>query len=544
MNACPARAQLHRYLVQDDSLTPEQVEWIADHVETCESCQALLEGLTDEAVPAGTTMPELPGYRIYKYLGAGAFGEVWLAQDLNLPRVVAAKTLKVGATRNGRARAHEALRKDAHLMTQVEHPNVVRVYAWETVHDRHYLVMQYVSGGSLADLLKKEGLLDWQRAGRYVADVGEGLLEVHSRGIVHRDVKPANILWDPRRDEAVLTDFGVAAHLADPAAVAGSIPYMAPEAFDGRVSQSLDVYSLAATFFQLVTGSAPFPSPSIDVLKAEIGRGLPDPDPRCDGLPEPLERIIRTGLTADPGRRPGLKEFVSELRATLNRLLVDAFTMSPRPATPDHTTEVAPGAKPKPFGGPTTEPDLRQQAPVDLRLIVSRQVNPYSFVAVAATHPHPRPGRVTRDMKKVPPSPDQVRLRTGDRVRIEVGSDRPGFLTVFNVGPSGTLNLLYPDGDSQHANTPSLIEPNRPVHIVDVEMTPPAGHERLFAVWTRQPLPLRLDQLHSLVERKDGDSPASRPYIATRDMKRVQQSVQQLRPEDWHALVVELDHVS
>ena len=73
-------------------------------------------------------------------------------------------------------------------------------------------------------------------------------------------------------------------------------------------------------------------------------------------------------------------------------------------------------------------------------------------------------------------------------------------------------------------------------------MTPPAGRERLFAVWTRQPLPLRLDQLHSLVERKHGDSPASRPYVATRDMKRVQQSVQQLRPEDWHAVVLELDH--
>ena len=544
MIACPARAQLHQYLIQDDSLSPEQVEWIADHVETCQSCQALLEGLTDEEVPAGTTMPELPGYRIYKYLGAGAFGEVWLAQDLNLPRVVAAKTLKVGVRRNGHARALEALRKDAHLMTQVEHPNVVRVHAWETVHDHHYLVMQYVSGGSLADLLKREGPLDWQRGGRYVADVGEGLLEVHARGIVHRDVKPANILWDMRKDEALLTDFGVAAHLADPAAVAGSIPYMAPEAFDGQVSPSLDVYSLAATFFQLVTGSAPFPSPSIDVLKAEIGRGLPDPDPRCAGLPEPLERIIRAGLTADADRRPGLKEFVSELRGTLNQLLVDSFAMSQRMARPDHTTEVATGAKPKPFGGPTTEPDLHQPGPVDLRLIVSRQVNPYSFVAVAATHPQPRPGRVTRDMKKVPPSPDQVQLRTRDHVRIEVGCDRPGFLTVFNVGPTGTLNLLYPDGDSQHVNTPSPIEPNRPLHIIDVEMTPPAGRERLFAVWTRQPLPFRLDQLHSLVERKNGDSPASRPYVATRDMKRVQQSVQQLRPEDWHVVVLELDHSS
>src|SRR5262249_3956455 len=155
---------------------------------------------------------------------------------------------------------------------------------------------------------------------------------------------------------------------------------------------------------------APFPGSRVADLKEQIRRGLPDPDPRCTGLPEPLERIIRAGLTPDPGRRPDLKEFVSSLRGTLNQLLVDTFTMSVRPPGSVPSTEVPWGAGPKPPGEPTNEREPPRQAPVDLRVIVSRQVSPDSFVSVAATHPQQSPGRLTRDMKKVPPPPEQVRL--------------------------------------------------------------------------------------------------------------------------------------
>jgi hypothetical protein len=132
-------------------------------------------------------------------------------------------------------------------------------------------------------------------------------------------------------------------------------------------------------------------------------------------------------------------------------------------------------------------------------------------------------------MRKVPPLPEQIRLRTGDRARIEVCTDRAGFLTVFNVGPTGDLILLHPDDNPLLTGSSPPVEPNRPLQIADIEMKPPAGRERLFAVWSRHPLPLRFDLLHSLV-------------LATSDMKRVQQSVQDLGPEDWHAVTLELDH--
>ena len=127
-------------------------------------------------------------------------------------------------------------------------------------------------------------------------------------------------------------------------------------------------------------------------------------------------------------------------------------------------------------------------------------------------------------------------------MRIEAVADRAGLPDRVQRRPGRHSEFALPRRDPCRPTRRHRSKPNRPLNIVDVEMTPPAGRERLFAVWTRQPLSLRLDQLHSLVEPRERGFPASRPYVATRDMKRVQQSVQQLRPEDWHAVVLELDH--
>ncbi len=513
----------------------------------------------DLAGPSTTTlsatMPILDGYEVIRFLGSGGFSEVWLAADSNLfDREVALKMIKPRTTADARENALRALRGEAELLVNLRHPNVIQIFGWVESNTETALVLQYISGGSLADRLEREGSLDWKTAARYVADVGEGLQSVHNRGLIHRDVKPANILWDRDNDEALLTDLGVGARVDRSARPAGTIPYMAPEAFDGKISPAVDVYALAATLFTLITGRKPFSGPTIAEYRRQAEEGLPQGDPRCAGMPEAIERIIRAGLTAQPELRPGLKDFVATLRTSLNQLLADSLATTAT-ITADHvepTTE--PATDTIPLDGedeedkdtedtePTTERQTSSSVPAHIHLIVKRQVAHGTFVPVVASQS--RSAVVSRDMTKVPASPDHVSLRTGDRIRIEIVADRAGHFTVFNIGPTGNLNLLFPEEEPATGGlfTSPLIPANYSIVIRDIEMTPPAGCERLFAVWSRQPLPLPLEKLHSLVEGKEARYHASRPYVATRDIKRVKQSLQKIAPEDWHAAVLELKH--
>jgi hypothetical protein len=140
-------------------------------------------------------------------------------------------------------------------------------------------------------------------------------------------------------------------------------------------------------------------------------------------------------------------------------------------------------------------------------------------------------------MKVVPARPDRVTLRTGDRVRVEVSANRAGYLTVFNIGPSGNLNLLHPP-DPAACSSP--IQARCTVAVPGVELTPPTGLERLCAIWSQRPLPCTPGDLKSLAERDD--APGSRLYRATRDMKFVQSTLGRLPPDEWIVTSLELNH--
>ena len=380
-----------------------------------------------------------PGeFYLIRELGHGAFGTVWLADDLSpLGRQVCSNSSA------SRCQALDALRHEARLLASVSHPHIVAVHAWRQPSGtaQPCLVLQYVRGGSLDTVVARAGPLSWHVAARYIADIAEGLESLHGRGIVHRDIKPANMLHDPATDERLLTDLGIAARLTDPASIAGTALFMAPEAFRGVVVPGLDVYGLAASLFWLVSASAPFDGDSHAALQTAIKQGLPHNDPRFSGLPRLLEDLIRAGLQADPAKRPTLAEFTRGLRGALNLLLADRLA---RPASES----------------------------VHLQLIVSKLDDQGVAVPVASSIRQPESS--PRDLRRIPPIPDRKTLYTGDRVRLEVRADRPSFVTVFNLGPTGRFNLLFP---ASRSDGPATVASGQTIHLMDVEIIPPTGRE-------------------------------------------------------------------
>jgi serine/threonine protein kinase len=283
---------------------------------------------------------------------------------------------------------------------------------------------------------------------------------------------------------------------------------MAPEALLGRATEASDVYGLAATLFHLTTGELPFPATTLAGATASASRRLPQSDDRFRQVPLRLEGIIRAGLAAQQADRPSLPRFIDLLWGALNQTLVDEFL--PRPGE---------GVAPPPVG---------------LRLEVSRKAGG-GWRPVATTHPQADP--LSRDVRRVPPRPAQARVRTGEPLRLEVEAGRPGYLAVFNVGPTGNLNLLYPV--VEYGDSPT-VEAGRPVSFADLVLEPPAGRERMLAVWSSRPLPVGARELRGLADGRGEDG--SRASRSSRDIVRMRQAVEEAGAPECRAVVLELEH--
>ena len=266
----------------------------------------------------GTTLSH---YRIIEPLGAGGMGEVYRAHDLHLDRDVAVKVILRHSPADSTAR--ERFRREAHALSRLSHPGVATIFDFDSQDDVDFLVMEYVPGGTLQSRLQK-GPLDLDEVTRIGAEIGDALGDAHSRGILHRDLKPGNIVLTTAGAPKIL-DFGLAGLLSGPAQTAtnltrpgtlmGSLSYMAPEQLRGDADDSrTDVYAFGVVLYEMATGRRPFERERPEALMFEILHAAPQPARSLrPEIPGELDRIIGSCLSKDASQRPDSAGAVSQV---------------------------------------------------------------------------------------------------------------------------------------------------------------------------------------------------------------------------------------
>jgi class 3 adenylate cyclase len=264
------------------------------------------------AEPVATSLSEMEigaeflGYRIEELIGRGGMGVVYRAYDLRLKRTVALKLVTPELALDERFR--ERFARETELAMSLEHPNVVPVHDAGDVAGRLYLAMRLVAGTDLGRLLRREGPLDSARALAICRQIANALDAAHARALVHRDVKPSNVLLD--EDEHVyLADFGLTRRLEEQGAgegrSVGTPAYLAPEQIDGRsVDGRADVYSLGCVLFECLTGQTPYRRGSrLAVAWAHLEEEPPSVTELNSELPKPMDDVVQRAIAKEPGNR-------------------------------------------------------------------------------------------------------------------------------------------------------------------------------------------------------------------------------------------------
>jgi serine/threonine protein kinase len=272
---------------------------------TAYQAEQLLAGRAEECVVAGR-------YRILEQLGAGGMGTVYRAQDTKLDRLVALKVLPDHMVNDPGAVAR--FQREARALAKVSHSAIVQAHDTDEDRGRQFLVMEYVEGTNLSQVLKERGRIPPTLAADYIHQAAQGLRHAHDKGLVHRDLKPSNLLLTPERQVKIL-DLGLARFLQDQLGEAGltregfglgTPDYMAPEQFsDARHADSrADIYSLGCTLYQLLTGQVPFPGSSLTEKARAHERQEPPPvGERCPEAPAGLVFAVQRMMSKRPADR-------------------------------------------------------------------------------------------------------------------------------------------------------------------------------------------------------------------------------------------------
>ena len=260
-------------------------------------------------------------YKIIEKLGAGGMGEVFLAQDTKLERQVALKFLPESLTKDSEAR--QRLIREAKAASKLNHPNILTIYAVESIDDRDFIVMEYVDGHDLSDYLKAHPLTLEEKLSLAI-QIAEGLGKAHFAGVIHRDIKPSNVLVDedgrPRLLDFGLATFEGAIRLTQTGSTVGTAAYMSPEQASGReCDHRSDLFSLGVVLDEMTTDRLPFQGAHNAALMYAIVNEEPQPVARfVSGTPDELQRIISKSLSKHTGER---YQSAADLISDLKRLL-------------------------------------------------------------------------------------------------------------------------------------------------------------------------------------------------------------------------------
>jgi len=278
-------------------------------------------------------------YHILEQLGEGGMATVYKAYDTRLETDVAVKVIRTeNLTLGTMERALKRFEREAKALARLTHPNIVKVTDYGEYEGKPYLVMEYLPGGTLKERLGKP--VAWQEAVRLLIPIAEALDFAHSQNMIHRDVKPSNILLT-QRGQPMLTDFGIAkilkleetADLTGTGMGIGTPEYMAPEQWTGKTSILSDQYALGVVLYEMLTGRKPYSAdtPAAILLK-QATEPLPRPSQFARDLPEKVEKLLLKALAKNPADRyPSMGEFAAALESALSGSAAPAKSQLERP---------------------------------------------------------------------------------------------------------------------------------------------------------------------------------------------------------------------
>ena len=292
----------------------------------CASCDETLPEDARFCARCGTPAPEVPQssddplrhaleaklggqYRVLRLLGRGGMGAVYLARDLTLEREVAIKVVKPASDTQG---MYDRFRREAKTAAKLSHPNIVPLHAFGEVGGMPYFVMGYVRGESLAERMRRDGKLPEDDTRRILAEVADALDHAHRQGVVHRDVKPDNVLLEDASGRALLTDFGIAKTinhsetLTQHGSVVGTPHYMSPEQAAGRagIDGRSDIYSLGVMGYAMLAGRLPFDGNSAaDILARHLTQEPPPLRSLVPAISDSTLQAVERCMAKDPARR-------------------------------------------------------------------------------------------------------------------------------------------------------------------------------------------------------------------------------------------------